>query len=284
METYLWLLVSLSLVGLDGLALGRTCWRDTPCDEVEVPAFPGEWESNVYASASRLVSPPAAFDLATRKRLDSWPGGATLRGEQNGVYFDFGVEVGGVVTVEFEVLSVSRKGKLCMAFAEAADWIGTSSDSSSGDYGREDGALCAAFFAPGKRTYHMPDENLRGGFRYMTLFIEGSDAFVRVANVSLEISFQPTWSNLRAYRGYFHSSDDLLNKIWYSCAYTLQLNAIHPETGRAWPPREDGWYNDGKIGLGHTINTDGAKRDRSVWPGDMGVAIPASAYSTGDVE
>lgn len=130
----------------------------------------------------------------------------------------------------------------------------------------------------------MPDWALRGGFRYMTLVVEGSAASVRITSVSLEISFQPTWSNLRAYGGYFHSSDDLLNKIWYSCAYTLQLNAIHPTTGRTWPSPEKGWYNDGFLGQGHTINTDGAKRDRAVWPGDMGVAIPASAYSTGDVE
>ncbi|KAI0849830.1 glycoside hydrolase family 78 protein [Daldinia vernicosa] len=130
----------------------------------------------------------------------------------------------------------------------------------------------------------MPTEQLRGGFRYMTLFLTGTTSFVTITGVTLEISFQPTWSNLRAYQGYFHSSDDLLNKIWYSGAYTLQTNALHPLTGRAWPAPESQWLNNGKIGVGDTINTDGAKRDRTVWPGDMGIAVPASFYSTGDIE
>ncbi|KAI1257846.1 hypothetical protein MGN70_000890 [Eutypa lata] len=284
MELYLLWLVITWLASSNGLALGETCWRNTPCDEVKDSSFPGEWESNIFAPASRTVTPSAAFDLGTHKRLSSWPEGAILQGSQKGVYFDFGSEVGGIITIEFEVLSVTHKGTIALAFAEARDWIGPVSDSSSGNYGREDGALRHSFFAPGKHTYVVPDKKLRGGFRYMTLVVQGNGASIRVKNVSLEISFQPTWSNLRAYRGYFHSSDDLLNKIWYSCAYTLQLSAVHPETGRAWPSPGKEWHNNGNIGPGHTINIDGAKRDRTVWPGDMGVAIPASAYSTGDVE
>ncbi|KAI1777053.1 glycoside hydrolase family 78 protein [Hypoxylon cercidicola] len=236
----------------------------------------------MFAPSSRIVTPKAVSDLETGRGslLES----VSLTSTQSGIYYDFGLEVGGVVTIQFSVSSTDGEGALGIAFTEAKDWIGPVSDSSSGIYERKDGALYANFSSTGDNTYVMPDEQLRGGFRYMTLFLVGASSSVTINNVSLELSFQPTWSNLRAYQGYFHSNDDLLNKIWYSGAYTIQTNALHPSTGRAWPGPDSQWLNNGDIGPGNTINTDGAKRDRTVWPGDMGVAISAAFYSTGDIE
>jgi hypothetical protein len=131
----------------------------------------------------------------------------------------------------------------------------------------------------------MPDEVMRGGFRYMTAFLTtSSGTYVNVTDVSLEISFQPTWTNLKAYQGYFHSNDELLNRIWYAGAYTLQTNAVPTNTGRWVPMLANGWANNGTLGLGDTIIVDGAKRDRAVWPGDMGIAVPSSFVSTGDLD
>lgn len=125
---------------------------------------------------------------------------------------------------------------------------------------------------------------MRGGFRYLTAFlITNSSATVEIKDVSLEISFQPTWSNLQAYQGYFHCNDALLNKIWYAGAYTLQTNAVPVNTGRWVPMLSNGWANNGTLGPGDTIIVDGAKRDRAVWPGDMGIAVPSSFVSIGDL-
>ncbi|KAI1141617.1 glycoside hydrolase family 78 protein [Hypoxylon sp. FL0543] len=271
-----WVLVLL------GDVLAQKCWRDTKCTGPKTAAFPGEWESNLFSPSSRVVTPKAVYNLNAGG--SPLVGSVSLVSAQPGVYYDFGLEVGGVVTIDFSVSSVHGEGALGIAFTEAKDWIGPVSDSSSGVFERKDGALYANFSSVGNYTYVMPDEQLRGGFRYMTLFLVGATSSGSVSNVSLELSFQPTWSNLQAYQGYFHSSDDLLNKIWYSGAYTIQTNALHPSTGRAWPAPDSQWANDGDIGTGSTINTDGAKRDRTVWPGDMGVAIPAAFYSTGDIE
>ncbi|KAI0386555.1 glycoside hydrolase family 78 protein [Hypomontagnella monticulosa] len=265
-----------------GSVLAQSCWRDTPCTGPQAPAFSGEWESNMFSPETRTVGPKAVFKLGTGEGtpLDS----VSLTSAQSSVYYDFGIEVGGVVTIQYSVLSTSGGGSLGIAFTEAKNWIGPVSDSSSGILSRKDDALHTDFSSQGNYTYVMPVEQLRGGFRYLTLFIEGDTSEVAINDISLELSFQPTWSNLRAYQGYFHSSDDVLNKIWYSGAYTIQTNALHPKTGRAWPAPESQWANNGDIGVGDTINTDGAKRDRTVWPGDMGVAIPAAFYSTGDFE
>jgi hypothetical protein len=59
-------------------------------------------------------------------------------------------------------------------------------------------------------------------FKSSSLHLVTDDlASVHIDNLSLELAFKPTWANLRAYQGYFHCSDELLNRIWYSGAYTL---------------------------------------------------------------
>ncbi|TKA77205.1 hypothetical protein B0A55_02579 [Friedmanniomyces simplex] len=128
--------------------------------------------------------------------------------------------------------------------------------------------------------------HLRGGFRYLTLFLltNSTDTTLDVGDVACEIGFQPTWSNLRAYQGYFHSNDDELNKIWYSGAYTLQTNAVPINTGRWIPALTQGWANNGTLSNGSTVIVDGAKRDRAVWPGDMGIAVPSTFVSIGDLD
>ncbi|KAJ3566319.1 hypothetical protein NPX13_g7177 [Xylaria arbuscula] len=279
----------LSLLSIAQQTSAQSCWKDTPCSGPKVPVYPGEWDVNNFAPNSRNVAPVAVYDLQSGQKTADWPVPITISSDSSGIYLDFGKEVGGLVTIKFSVNSVTANGppdgdSLGLAFSEARNFVGHSSDSSNGEYARPDGAIYTTFSETGNFTYTMPIEFLRGGFRYLTLFVQGEGASVAIYDVALELSFQPTWPNLRAYQGYFHSNDDLLNKIWYSGAYTLQLNAIAPSTGRIWPPPSIAWENNALLGPGNTINVDGAKRDRTVWPGDMGVAGPASFYSTGDLE
>lgn len=266
-------------------SFAQSCWRNTPCSDIQTASFPGEWDADIFAPSSRTATPSILLDTASGKQINTWPSQANLGSTQTSVVFDFGIEVGGIVTIDYTVSSVVGSNAIGLAFTEAKDWIGSRSDNTSGSSTGSDGALFTSFSDTGDFTYVMPDDKLRGGFRYMTLFLQSDQASVSIHNVSLEIAFQPTWSNLRAYQGYFHSNDDLLNKIWYSGAYTLQTDAVPPSTGRSWPaPAAGGWENTGDLGPGDTILTDGAKRDRTVWPGDLGVAVPAAFYSTGDVE
>lgn len=194
--------------------------------------------------------------------------------------FDFGKEVGGIVSLQY---TSSGSGALGLAFTEGKNWIGEWSDSSNARY--HDGALYANFSSSGSHSYAMPDKFLRGGFRYLTIFLITDDsATVQLKDISLELAFQPTWSNLRAYQGYFHCSDELLNRIWYSGAYTLQTNEVPVTTGRINSGLTSGWLNNGTLGPGDTIIVDGAKRDRAVWPGDMGIAVPSAFVSLGDLD
>lgn len=278
------------------LALAQNlCWKNISCSGPADTAFPGPWEKNIYAPSLRTVRPKKVLsglggeeDGGDFEDLLHSGKSLTLSGNGSQIVFDFGIEVGGIVTLDYTTTTTTGSGAaIGLAFTEAKDWIGEWSDSSNGAFKGPDGALYHEIQNAGRKAkYVMPDRDLRGGFRYMTVFLVTNDSStsVHIDDITLEIAFQPTWPNLRAYRGYFHSDDELLNRIWYSGAYTLQTNAVPVNTGRRVPFETTGWANDGILGPGQTIIVDGAKRDRAVWPGDMGVAVPSAFVSTGDLE
>ncbi|KAH7327144.1 glycoside hydrolase family 78 protein [Rhexocercosporidium sp. MPI-PUGE-AT-0058] len=259
------------------------CWRDTACTGPKTAAFPGDWDKYNYAPTSRVVSPISYFSPGGGAS-SNFPGAVSLKGNNNQLIFDFGKLVGGIVTVSY---GATGAGNLGMAFTEAKNWTGEASDSSNGSF-NPDGAVVAAVSTTAEANFTMPDAKLRGGFRYLTLFTQTTNQVnVNIHDITVEIAFQPSWSNLRAYQGYFSCSDPLLNKIWYAGAYTLQTNAIPPKTGRQFPILGSSWSNDFDLSLGTTggtIYVDGSKRDRTVWPGDLAIAVPSILVSTGDWE
>ncbi|THZ82109.1 Six-hairpin glycosidase [Aureobasidium pullulans] len=278
----------LTLTGLVGFGISaqaQSCWENLTCTGPLDAAFPGEWSTNIFAPSSRTVAPTSILSLANTSVISAWPGSAHIAGNGSALVFDFGKEVGGLATITY---TAQGSGALGLAFSEAKNYIGLWSDSSNGNFapGGGDGAIYDNFTTAGNHTYTMDKAHLRGGFRYLTLFLitNETSSTIDINTISLEIGFQPTWSNLQAYQGYFHSSDVDLNKIWYSGAYTLQTNAVPVDTGRWVPTLAVGWANNGSLSNGTTVIVDGAKRDRAVWPGDMGVAVPATFVSIGDLD
>ncbi|MET8592844.1 alpha-L-rhamnosidase C-terminal domain-containing protein [Streptomyces sp. NPDC005078] len=102
----------------------------------------------------------------------------------------------------------------------------------------------------------------RGGFRFalITLTSPGS-----VTLSSAGVDFQAYRATPADYQGWFESSSTELNKMWYSGAYTVQLDMAH----------------DGLNGLPGDRILDGAKRDRSVWTGDLLVEGPEAMSTLG---
>ncbi|KAI9167940.1 Multifunctional cytochrome P450 monooxygenase af510 [Paramyrothecium foliicola] len=255
------------------------------CTGPESPAFSGPWDTYNYAPTSRFVKPRSTFPLSDEEQESSFEEGKLILSTQvPALVLDFGLEVGGIVTIDYELEGAATT--LGLAFSEARDYIGMESDSSRGDDKDIDGALFHTISSAGPGKYIMPLGKLRDGFRYLTTFLKNTDSIstLHIRNISLEITFQPTWIDLRAYQGYFYTENDqLLNKIWYSGAWTVQTNCIHGKHGMK-TPSGDGWDNIQNIGDGESILVDGAKRDRFVWNGDMGTAVPSSFVSTGDLE
>lgn len=260
---------------------GTSCWRNTLCRGPASPTWSGTWDKNNYSPGSRDVAPTSIILENSQEPYDVTD--KVILQANESVIYDFGKLVGGVITLTY---NGNGTGQLGLAFTEAKNWTGEWSDSSNGSF-RPDGAVLVDIKEGRQNVYTQPDDFTRGGFRYLTLFTRSTDSsqLLEITDVSLEISFQPDWSNLRAYRGYFHSSDDLLNKVWYSGAYTLQTNAIPPSQGRAWPILGGSWANHMDLNYGSTdpvIYVDGSKRDRTVWAGDLAIAVPSILVSTGD--
>ena len=253
------------------------CWQNVTCNGPAVAAYPGPWDLYINAPDARTFSPASILSWPDLD-LSPFSEHVVLSGNGSLVTYDFGIEVGGIVSMSFDG---SGSGSLGIAFTEAKNYVGEWSDSSNGNFSGPDGALYADLEA---KTWEMPQNKLRGGFRYMTVFLVTTDgASVTLKDVNVTLDFQPTWPNLKAYQGYFHSNDDLLNRIWYAGTYTLQSNQVPTNTGRQVPFVGIGWDNNATLGPGDTIIVDGAKRDRAVWPGDMGIAVPSTFFSLGDL-
>jgi len=225
--------------------------------------------------SSRTVAPVGV--LRTQGAVTVSGPTTTLNGKGSYVVLDFGKEVGGIPSLQFGTASDSAQS-VFLAFSESLLYTGPQSDRSDGGHG-QDGNLIAAVTAQG--TYTVPAEKLRGGFRYLTVGLQTRGS-VELTSVTLYFTPAPALSDLRAYSGSFRSNDDLLNRIWYAGAYTVQMNTIDPLQGRIWPPPASNWFNNGVSGSGTTILVDGAKRDRLIWPGDLGIEALTAYLSTGD--
>lgn len=264
----------------------QVCWRNSTCTGPTTPSFRGPWDTYNFAPSSRFVAPRTVLTLPDGAPAGKYgKSGTVIQATSEGSVFDFGREVGGIISFDYALTGNNVNASIGLAFTEAKDYIGRKSDNSNGGTG-PDGALLYVLNSTCTGSYIMPDSRLRGGFRYLTIFLLANpDAKLTIRNIKLEISFQPTWPNLRAYQGYFYSSDALLDRIWYAGAYTLQTNSVPGHTGRANVQANfTGWNNSAYIGPGDTVLLDGAKRDRWVWIGDMGIAVPSAFVSTGDME
>lgn len=192
------------------------------------------------------------------------------------VVYDFGKEVGG--KVGFTADATSGTPTLGLAFSESAQYLTTASDFSQDPPG------------VATETHHFPlaggaqviiDPVIRGGFRYLMVFLD-SPGTVDLSALTLHFTADPTNTDLRGYRGSFLSSDADLNRLWYSGAYTVQMATIDPKTGRPYPAQPGPVHNDGTIGDGASVISDGAKRDRMIWGGDNAVSAPVSMLTTGE--
>ncbi len=216
---------------------------------------------------------------------------------------DFGKEVAGHLKVRVKGATGNPKLRAC--FSESVQYMALAPDANGGQGKIAPGCDTANIWNgfPGQPytedtdSHALPldgvalpgtvrDGALRGGFRYATLFLDGPGS-VDIDAVSLDFTAAPDQRDLDGYRGHFLSSDDLLNKVWYAGAYTVQINTGAPNTAKKWPyvPGE-GDHADAPVPHADpntSVIYDGGKRDRIVWQGDLAVQAPVAYVSTYDM-
>ncbi|KAK1229043.1 hypothetical protein PQX77_007907 [Marasmius sp. AFHP31] len=237
----------------------------SPGSKAKAPS--GPWDDFNYAPSSRVVRP-----VSIRRTEGSVSGTQNLLTDsKNGtadiasgawVTLDFGIEIGGLISMTIHPSSPTPQ--FALSFTESPQFISpTSSDDSSFPDASQtyDGVLPVGLNSTQSAfLWTQPKATLRGGFRFLTI---ASKSTLGLSNVTCTISFAPHVADMRNYSGYFWAKDrsgfqdgDFLTKSW---------------------------FNNASLGVAGPIIVDGAKRDRAVWPGDMGIAVPTSFVSTNDL-
>ena len=240
---------------------------------------------------SRTISPVSVHTVNgtvnTANALTTSSGAAVFHGT-SAVTYDFGKNIAG--NVSFNVSSSQGSDQFIgISFTESSLWINSNGCDATADAGIDE-ALWFSINGPGMHT--ASKEHQRGAFRYLNVY-HNSTGSVAISDLSVYFTASPQVkdSSLGQYTGYFHSNDEQLNRIWYAGAYTNEMCTIDPTAGDAlvWFEKINStetittplaWYNNYTISNGTSVLTDGAKRDRLVWPGDMAISAPSIAVST----
>ncbi|KAF2636855.1 bacterial alpha-L-rhamnosidase domain-containing protein [Massarina eburnea CBS 473.64] len=231
------------------------------------------WDAYIHSPVSRYINPISAHStVGTVTTTGPSEGQETYTLSPNSrLTFDFGVEVGGWISFSASTTNATNTSTphLSLAFTESPSFIGPLSDDTGATTTQNHDQALNVTLPQGTTVYELPREKFRGGFRFLTL---NAAQNVTVFNVTCEIGFAPKTRYLRNYPGYFWTpGDELLVRTWYAGAYTVQTNIAPQNTGRFLPQVSAGWIYNSSLGIAAPILLDGAKRDRAVWPGDLGI-------------
>ncbi|KAI0359162.1 bacterial alpha-L-rhamnosidase domain protein [Trametes cingulata] len=251
------------------------------------------YQQYILAPASRTLRPVTVFRQhgavsspdALLQAHNVGGDGLVLSTFNDSVTYDFGKNIAGWVNLQ----TSSGNGTIGVTFSESSLWVSSAASDATADSGL-DAPLVFNITATGR--YEAPWEKERGAFRYLTLVNLGTEK-VSVRDLWVNFTAMPHWQAdaLKNYSGWFHSNDERLNRVWYAGAYTNQLVTIDPRRGDALiyhtPVNSTAntvdWAVNTTITNGTSTLTDGAKRDRLVWSGDMSIAVPGIAVATFDL-
>ncbi|KAF1355416.1 Six-hairpin glycosidase-like protein [Delphinella strobiligena] len=260
------------------------------------------WQEYILAPKSRNVLPTSVYQTTGNVTYNSTKPGVNetfkLTGGVASVTYDFGQETAGIPTFNFagftcgdpncstSGLPAFACGSGCqglgVAYTEAVEYIGLASDNST-LYTHEDGTIYVPIT---DGSYTVPAKWGRGGFHYLTLSLPAEASYGTSVDISfsnLYFTADPDQGDLQDYSGYFYSSDDLLNRIWYAGVYTVQLCKIpyNSSVDHDWLLNTVSWSQNATTSGGNaTFLADGAKRDRNPWSGDLDVGIRSALVST----
>ena len=182
------------------------------CAAAVVGAVP--YQEYILAPPSRTVRPSKVFrqhgSVSSQTALLSnhgpSPGGLVLNGFNSSVTYDFGKNIAGWVNLDVS----SHSGSVGVTFSESSLWVSSGASDATADAGL-DSPLVFNITRPGH--YNAPTDRERGGFRYLTVVNLGKGN-VSIKDLWVHFTAMPHWgdNSLQNYTGWFHSSDDKLNR------------------------------------------------------------------------
>ena len=211
------------------------------------------------------------------------------------VTYDFGKNVAGIVAFNVSDATGSDESFIGVSFTESSLWISSEGCDATADAGIDQ----ALWWSVESGAYYAAEKQYqRGGFRYLNVY-HNTTGEVTLSDLTVYYTAIPHYSEEQLaagiQTGYFHCEDEQINRIWYAGAYTNEICTIDPTTGNSLiflgvvnssstitEPLP--WYNNYTISNGTAVLTDGGKRDRLVWPGDILISQPGIFVSSYDME
>ncbi|KAI1796990.1 Six-hairpin glycosidase [Ganoderma leucocontextum] len=245
------------------------------------------YQQYILAPSSRTVRPVAVYlqsgslssETALLDSQLSSGGSLTLDAFSSSVTYDFGKNIAGWVNFN----TTSSDGNVGFTFSESSLWVSSEASDATADSGL-DAPLVFNITAAGH--YAAPDKMERGAFRYLTVVNLGPDQ-LSIDDLWVHFTAMPHWADdsLQKYTGWFHSNDEKLNRSLVTVDPTRgdALNFLGAITSNSTVDGTLDWWLNTTITNGTSTLTDGAKRDRLVWSGDMAIAVPGIAVTTFDL-
>ncbi len=168
------------------------------------------------------------------------------------VVLDYGKDVGGTPYI---TVSSTSTATIKISTSEALTYLTGSGGAFQNDNGSQ-----ISFSLNGAKTY---TGSLRGGFRFEAIELTTTGT---VTLTAAGVNFKAYLGTSDKYQGWFMSSDNQLNSIWYAGAYTTQLDMVPAGVASCFSV---------------PVIFDGAKRDRAIWSGDLMVTDPVAWLSLG---
>lgn len=169
---------------------------------------------------------------------------------------DYGQDVGGLP--QYNIAHADRSNILQASFSEMLVNMTPTGDGAATTIGGNSGnPFTFERYAVQQGASVKQSAQIQGGFRYQRITLTQPGT---VTLNGVDLTFTPPLYTPSQYQGYFLSNDEQLNQIWFDGAYTINLTQIVANT-------------PSNI-LGQPANelpllVDGAKRDRTVWGGDL---------------
>jgi hypothetical protein len=210
---------------------------------------------NAHDALVTLASPGSGITF-TSPLANSHAAGTAIRGAGSGI--DFTPVLGASYDIGTTVSSAGTGITFSPALA-AAHAAGTTV-TGIGTYVNDNGGQINFNNIATPNTY---TGNLRGGFRFAAIELR-TPGMVELSGAGLD--FAAYRATPAEYEGWFISSDDEFNRMWYAGAYTAQMDMVPVGVAACFT---------------RPVIFDGAKRDRAIWSGDLLISDPVALLSLG---
>lgn len=183
-----------------------------------------KYDEYILAPKSRTIHPVAVYQdkvngtiVGASSLASDSPGSAIFQGV-SAVTYDFGINIGGLVSLTIGNKTDTNQS-IAITYSESSQWISGVACDATQDSGMDEALW---FYPQGTGVVSVDRQHERGGFRYLSL-VHNTTGNIEITEVTVEFTPSPTTEDLRNYTGFFHSDDELLNRIWYAGAYTIQV-------------------------------------------------------------